>query len=297
MKTAAVIINKKSGKKKKPPIEYGVLRNLHSQGYDVKLLYTDGSDAKDLAKEVSDYADLIVSAGGDGTLGEIIDGMVECGSDSTLSILPAGTVNDYARALGLPLDMSEAIDSLSAPQKEIEADVIRFNDRHAAYLIALGDFMESFTKVSSKVKNRFGILAYMYAGLRALFTMKEYRVRIDTAEEKVMEDSILTIVSNTSSVGSFASLLPNARIDDHYLHILNIAPSGPREIVEIIIAALRGTIAEHKNVHYMRTRKLTLDTDRLEVMDVDGDAQPFESMDIELIPACVRINVPESYVE
>ncbi|TVT27803.1 diacylglycerol kinase family lipid kinase [Salinicoccus cyprini] len=297
MKQAAVIINKKSGKKKKPPIEYGVLRNLHAQGYDVKLLYTDGSDAKDLAKEVSDYADLIVSAGGDGTLGEIIDGMVECGSCSSLSILPAGTVNDYVRALGLPLDMNEAIENLSSPQKEMDIDVIRFNDRHAAYLIALGDFMESFTKVSSKVKNRFGIFAYLYAGLRALFTMKKYRVEIDTAEEKVMEDSILTIVSNTSSVGSFARLLPEARVDDHHLHILNITPSGPMEIVEIIIAALRGTIARHKNVHYMRTQKLTLDTDRLEVMDIDGDAQPFESMNIELVPACIRINVPESHAE
>lgn len=223
--------------------------------------------------------------------------MVECGSDSVLSILPAGTVNDYARALGLPLDMSAAIDSLSGPQKEIKADAIRFNDRHAAYLIALGDFMESFTKVSSKVKNRFGILAYLYAGLRAVFTMKQYRVKIDATGEKVMSDSILTIVSNTSSVGSFARLLPEARVDDHHLHVLNISPSNPKEIVQIVLAALRGRIIDHKNVHYMRTDKLTLDTDRLQVMDIDGDAHKFTSMDIEVVPACVKINVPEGHTE
>ncbi|GAB3058697.1 diacylglycerol/lipid kinase family protein [Salinicoccus sesuvii] len=293
MKTAAVIINKSSGKKKKPPIEYGVLSNLHAQGYDVKLLYTDGSDAKELAKEVSDYADLIVSAGGDGTIGEIIDGMVECGSDSVLSILPAGTVNDYVRALGLPLDMNAAIESLSGPQKEIKADVIKFNDRHAAYLIALGDFMESFTKVSSKVKNRFGILAYLYAGLRALLTMKKYRVKIEAPEETVMSDSILTIVANTSSVGSFTRLLHEARVNDHHLHVLNIAPSNPKEIVQIVLGALRGNIADHKNVQYIRTKKLTLDTDRLQVMDIDGDADTFTAMDIEIVPGCIKLNVPE----
>ncbi|WP_031546195.1 diacylglycerol/lipid kinase family protein [Salinicoccus luteus] len=297
MKKAAVIINRKSGKKKKPPIEYGVLRALQGQGYDVEILYTDGSDAKALAMEASQYADLIVSSGGDGTIGEIIDGMVECSSDASLSILPAGTVNDYTRALGLPLDMNEAIQNLSKPQQPIQADVIRFNGRHAAYLIALGDFMESFTKVGSSVKNRFGLFAYLYAGLRALFTMKNYRVTIDTAEEKVMSDSILTIVANTSSVGSFDRLLPQARVDDHQLHIINIQPSTPKEIIEIIIAAFRGRITAHRNVHYMRTQKLFLDTDRLEVMDIDGDAESFKAMEIEVVPACIRINVPESHAE
>lgn len=297
MKKAALIINRKSGKKKKPPVEYGVLRALHGQNYEVEVLYTDGSDAKELAMEASRYAELIVSSGGDGTIGEIMDGMVECRSEAALSILPAGTVNDYTRALGLPLDMNEAIRNLSKPQKTIEADVIRFNGRHAAYLIALGDFMESFTGVSSKVKNRFGILAYLYAGLYALFTMKNYRVKIEADEEKVMSDSILTIVANTSSVGSFDRLLPEARIDDNHLHVINIVPSTPKEIVEIIIAAFRGRLTEHSNVHYMRTKKLFLDTDRLEVMDIDGDAEDFSAMDIEVVPACIRINVPEGHAE
>ncbi|MHC0551841.1 diacylglycerol/lipid kinase family protein [Salinicoccus sp. CNSTN-B1] len=116
MKKAAVIINRNSGKKKKPPIEYRVLDALNSQGYKVDIHYTDGSDAKEIAMAASDV-DLIVSAGGDGTIGEIIDGMVESGSDAPLSILPAGTVNDYTRALGLPLDMDTAINNLKSPRR------------------------------------------------------------------------------------------------------------------------------------------------------------------------------------
>ncbi|MHC0551842.1 diacylglycerol/lipid kinase family protein [Salinicoccus sp. CNSTN-B1] len=120
------------------------------------------------------------------------------------------------------------------------------NDRHIAYLIALGDFMESFTRVGSTAKNRFGIFAYLYAGLRALVTMKTYRVKIETESEKVMSDSILTIVANTSSVGSFEKLLPHASIDDRHLHILNITPSNPKAIIEIIIAAFRGRLLSTK---------------------------------------------------
>ncbi|GAA3721045.1 diacylglycerol kinase family lipid kinase [Salinicoccus jeotgali] len=296
MKKAAVIINRNSGKKKKPPIEYRVLDALNSQGYKVDIHYTDGSDAKEIAMAASDV-DLIVSAGGDGTIGEIIDGMVESGSDAPLSILPAGTVNDYTRALGLPLDMDTAINNLKSPQKTIEADVMKGNDRHIAYLIALGDFMESFTRVGSTAKNRFGIFAYLYAGLRALVTMKTYRVKIETESEKVMSDSILTIVANTSSVGSFEKLLPHASIDDRHLHILNITPSNPKAIIEIIIAAFRGTIAEHENVHYMKAETLHLDTDRLETMDIDGDPHEFEAMDIRLLQGCLRVNVPEAYAE
>lgn len=71
----------------------------------------------------------------------------------------------------------------------------------------------------------------------------------------------------------------------------------PKEIIEIIIAAFRGRLTGHSNVHYMRTKKLFLDTDRLEVMDIDGDAEDFSAMDIEIVPACIRINVPEGHAE
>ncbi|KKK32929.1 hypothetical protein WN59_12845 [Salinicoccus sediminis] len=293
MKKAAVIFNKKSGRTKDRPMEYEIIEQLGSAGYDVEILYTPPEGARQLAKEKAAGSDLIVAAGGDGTIGEVIGGITESGCKPLLSVLPAGTVNDYARTLGLPLDLNDTISALSEKQRTIEADVIRYNDQYAGYLIALGDFMESFTRVKSETKNRFGSIAYLHTGIRALVTMKPYEVRITLADEEIMEQSLLTIVANASSVGSFERLLPEASLDDGNLHVLNIRESSPKEILEIIWLALKNRITEHKNVRYLKTEWLKVEADRLSVMDVDGDPYPFEPLDISLLKGRVRVSIPE----
>lgn len=292
MKKATVIFNKKSGKERKNRVEYQIIEQLTGIGYDVEVLYTPPEGARSLASEKAQDSDLIVSAGGDGTIGEIIGGIVESGGNPLLSILPAGTVNDYARTLGMTLDLEEAVKGLSRTQKIVEADVVNYNDKYAGYLVAVGDFMESFTRVSSETKNRYGNLAYLYKGLQALINMKTYEVNIEMDEEEILSTSLLTIIANSSSVGSFDRLIPEARLDDGFLHVLNITESNPKEILEIIYLAVRGRIAEHKNVRYARTRSLKLMTDRIKVMDVDGDGHPFEQSDIKLLPGRIKVSLP-----
>lgn len=293
MKKASVIFNKKSGKKRKYPAEYNIIEQLTRIGYDVEILYTPSTGARLIAAEAARYSDLIVASGGDGTIGEVIGGIAESGGNPLLSILPAGTVNDYARALGIPLNLQEAVESLSSPQEIIEADVVAYNDRHAGYLIALGDFMESFTKVASESKKQYGKLAYLNKGIRALAKMKPYEIRIKHDGGEISATTLATIVSSAPSVGSFNSLIPQAELDDGLLHVLNIAESNPKEILEIIYLAARGRITEHKNIRYIRSSHLEIVTDRLEMMNIDGDAFPFEPLDVRLIPGRVRISRPK----
>src|SRR5699024_5546169 len=294
MKKAAVIFNKKSGRTKDRPMEYEIIEQLSSAGYDVEILYTPPEGARQLAKEKASGSDLIVAAGGDGTIGEVIGGITESGCKPLLSILPAGTVNDYARTLSLPRNLKDTIRRRSEKRRTIEADVIRYNDQYAGYLVALGDFMESFTRVKSETKNRFGSIAYLHNGIRALATMKPYDVRITMADEEITGASLLTIVANASSVGSFERLLPEATLDDGNLHVLNIRESSAKEIMEIIWLALRGSITEHKNVRYIKTEWLKIEADRLSVMDVDGDPHPFVPLDISLLRGRIRVSIPEN---
>lgn len=293
MKKASVIFNRKSGRKKKQPVEYRIIDQLTRIGYDVDILYTESDGGKSLARRIAPKSDRIVAVGGDGTVGAVIGGIIESGAAPELSILPAGTVNDYARTLGIPLDLEEAVQTLSKPQRIIEADVVKYNDAYAAYLIALGDFMESFTRVRSETKNRYGTLAYLYKGIRGLMSMKPYDIKIETEEEQITASSLATIVANASSVGSFSRLLPDAALDDGALHVLNIKDSNTKDILEIIWLAMKGRIAEHKNVRYIKSRQLKITADRLEVMNVDGDAHPFGPLGIKLVPGRIRISIPE----
>src|SRR5699024_2277083 len=103
--------------------------------------------------------------------------------------------------------------------------------------------------------------------------------------------SLLTIVANSSSVGSFESLLPEASLDDGFLHILNITESSPAEILEIIWLTVRGRISEHKNVRYIKTGRLQIEADRLSVMDVDVDPPACEWHDVSLQKRRIHVSI------
>lgn len=293
MMKVTLIINKISGKSRKHGVEYKIVKRLSETGYDTDIKYTDGSSSARLAAEASKTSGLIVAVGGDGTIGEVINGIVRSGEDPELYIIPAGTVNDYSRVLGLPLDMDVSAQNLSLPYETVEADVLRINDFNASYLAAFGDFMESFTCVSSETKNKLGRFSYLTAGFRALITMKPFKVFLETENEKLESESLFTVAANISSVGSIKNLVPEAEIDDGFLHILNIEPVNAKEIMEVIILALSGKITEHEKVHYIKTGEVKMKTSGLKCMNIDGDAHPYAPVKLEILPKRIKIRIPK----
>ncbi|WP_245541930.1 diacylglycerol/lipid kinase family protein [Salinicoccus albus] len=290
---ATIIINKISGKTRKYGVEYKLIKHLSDSGYDTDITYTNASGSVPLAAEASKTSDLIVAVGGDGTIGEIINGIMQSGKNPELYIVPAGTVNDYSRAFGLPLDMDTAAQNLSLPYDTIAADVLKINDFNAAYLAAFGDFMTAFTAVSSKTKNSLGRLAYIRAGIRALIKMKPFKVRIETADETIESDSLFTTASSISSVGSIKNLIPDAEIDDGCLHVLNIEPANMKEIITIICLAMRGEITKHEKVKYIQTKRMKIETTGQTRMNIDGDGHPYAPLNLEVLPQRLKLRVPK----
>ncbi len=293
MKKALVVINRKSGKFRKDSIEVPLIRQLNKMGYEVVIKPTPESGAGGIISKHAGDKDLLVAAGGDGTISEVMDTMLKHQLDIPIAVIPTGTVNDLARVHGIPLDVKKAVRELGGWQPA-PIDIIRVNGGHASYLIALGAFMTAFAEVDARIKSRLGRLAYLFAGIRMLLRLKKYHVKIKTGDMEMRSASVLTIISKLRSVGSLGRLIKAAGPDDGLLHIINIEPVNLFEAVHIIILALTGNITEHRKVSYIKADSAKISAAGLEHMNIDGDIREYEDLDISVERAAVFLLKPES---
>ena len=143
--------------------------------------------------------------------------------------------------------------------------------------------MTSFARVSTNNKKRFGRLAYLFSAIKIITHLKKYRVQLKTDILDIEIDSVFTIVSSISSVGSLEKLLPTAKADDGLLHILNISPVRLFEVPKILYLALLGRITEHPKVTYLTARNVSVRTQSLSHMNIDGDLHSYKDSDIEVL--------------
>lgn len=288
MKKALAIINKKAGQQRNGSLEEELIHHLIDQNYEVMIKHTPESGAEGLTRKYAHGKDLIVIAGGDGTIGEVIKGLGLEGLHIPMGIIPTGTVNDFACVYKIPLDVSKAIRRLNDDNK-ISSDTIKLNDTYAGYLFALGSFMTAFAKVGSGMKSRIGRLSYLFAGINMLFKLKRYKVKIKTENENFETDSHLTIVTTMSSVGSIVRLIENAEPDDGLLHILNIEPVNLFEAVHIIFLALTGKIANHPKVRYLTSEKAEVTAIGLKNMNIDGDLHDYTDVELAVMKGRITL--------
>ncbi len=282
MKKALAIINKKAGQRRNGSLEEQLIRQLNAQNFEVMIKYTPEDGAEGLTRRYARGKDLIIIAGGDGTIGEVIKGMCLEELQIPIGIIPTGTVNDLARVHKIPLDAKKAIGRIDA-ENTYSSDMIKMNDTYAGYLIALGSFMTAFAKIGSGMKSKIGRFAYLFAGINMLLKLKKYKVNIKTDNEEFETDAHLTIVTTMSSVGSLTRLIENAEIDDGLLHIINIEPVNLVEAVHIMFLAVTGKIADHPKVNYLISENVEISAIGLKDMNIDGDLHDYADASITVM--------------
>lgn len=282
MKKALIIINKTSGMGKKARLEEALIRNLKSQNYEPVIKYTEPTGFENILAAHAASIDLIVAAGGDGTISELVSILGKHNINLPVAVIPAGTVNDFARANNIPLNPILAAKELDTTRTKT-IDTIKINDTYAGYMVAFGNFMTSFAKVNSSVKNKVGRIAYLIKGIKTLIKLNPYRVSIKIDKLEMEADSVFTLVSKISSVGSVEKLLPEARPDDGLLHILNIEPINIKDIVQLIYMAFTGNITNHRKVMYLTADQVEIQTSDLKEMNIDGDLYDYKDVQVTVV--------------
>ncbi len=228
-------------------------------------------DGYRIIQNYKDKYDLIVCSGGDGTLDEVVSGMMERNDKIPIGYIPTGSTNDFAKSLDIsknPIDAAE----IAVTGKKFSCDVGTFNGDPFIYIAAFGMFTEVSYATSQDVKNVLGHMAYILEGMKRLHNITSYSMKI-THDDIVLEGKFLFgMVTNSRSVGGFTSIVGKSVIfDDGVFEVTLI--KKPKNFIELqeIIASI---LIENINTKYMYTfkaRKLVFESSESVPWTLDGE--------------------------
>lgn len=226
-----------------------VVKNLHEivdafakANYPVTVYPTQAQgDACRLVenRDAGQY-DLIVCSGGDGTLREVVNGLIKSGVSTPVGYIPAGSTNDFARSLGLSDNIGEATEIITRG-KSFLCDAGNFNGENFVYVAAFGLFTDVSYATNQQWKNIFGHVAYILEGVKSLSSIQSYEVQIECDEGTMHGNYIYGMVTNSLSVGGFKNITgKDVSFDDGKFEVILIRrPATFAELNDIVISLLR----------------------------------------------------------
>ncbi|XXM72259.1 diacylglycerol kinase [Lysinibacillus sphaericus] len=272
MKRARIIYNPTSGRElfKKHLAE--VLIKLEQAGYETSVHATicEGDATKAAQIAVERKYDIVVAAGGDGTLNEVVNGLAEQDYRPKLGIVPMGTTNDFARALHIPRDIGQAIEVITKGES-IPVDIGRMNERYFINIAGGGRITELTYEVPSKLKTMMGQLAYYLKGIEMLPSIKPTDVTIEYDGKLFEGEAMLFLIGLTNSVGGFEKLAPDASINDGLFSLLILKKTNLAEFIRIATLAVRGEHVKDPNVIYTQANRIKIHAKEKVQLNVDGE--------------------------
>lgn len=294
MKKIKLIINPASGRQSMEKKIDTLCKYLLDDGYILGKYFTEKKyDAMFAAKEAcSGDFDLIVVCGGDGTVNEVVKGISTSDRKLPLAILAGGTVNDFANYLEMPRTIIDFY-QLIKRNEQVDVDIGKANDEYFVNVAAGGLLTKIAYQATADMKAILGRMAYYLEGLKEIASqgLEAVNVKI-VSEEFVSEEKILLfVVSNSSSIGGFKRLAPEADILDGLLDVLLIKDADLSELANIFVNILTGEHTDHPKVIYYKTKELTIDSDKNLFLDIDGEYGGNLPVHFKVIPKGLKILV------
>ena len=296
MKRYMVIYNPSSGKELATQKIFDIAKRiLATKDIEFSFYATKKKgDAIDAAiRSCSNNYDLIISCGGDGTVNEVVNGIMLSDKKCKLAILPAGTVNDFAIQLNIPRSVVNFTKLLSEENFK-KIDIGKANDKYFANVIGGGAFTNIPYNVTSDTKTTLGKYAYYFqAALEIPGQLdKSYRIHYTFDNNELEINTFLFIISNTSSVGGFKYLSPNAKYTDGLLDIIIIEKCTPTDLLQIFTGILNGQHVNHNKVHYFQSEKIIIDSKSKITLDFDGELGDTTPVTVSSVNKAIEILVP-----
>lgn len=243
------VMNKKLG---------AVIDEFIKDDFNVTVHITQSADD---AAEQAAYAcrhgyDLLVAAGGDGTLSQCLQGVMRCENRIPIGYVPSGSTNDFAKSLGIPSDQLKAAAAI-AHGEPVLCDVGSFNDSYFSYVAAFGAFTNITYETPQKIKNIFGHAAYIADCAAHIGSIKAKPLRIEYEGNVIEDEFIYGMITNTSSVAGMINLT-DFLLDDGLFEVTLVRkPKNPADLGMTALALLKNDISD-KNIIFFRTNEVTV---------------------------------------
>jgi lipid kinase YegS len=276
------------------------VEKLREGGHDVRAHVTfDPGDACRFAAEAAPHADLVVAAGGDGTVNEVVNGLFEgaegCGRMPRLGIVPLGTANDLANGLGIPTDDPEAALVAALTGVEWCVDVPEVNGRRFLNVSTGGFGAEATDETSDELKKVIGPLAYVITGVRKFVRLETRSARFACGDEVLHDGEFLVFaVGNAHRTGGGVNITVEAEMDDRLLDVCIVESMGHMEFAKLAPQLRAGSHVDHPHVTYRKVRSLTVDADEEITVNADGEPVSARRLEYAFAPRRLTLMVPEA---
>lgn len=299
MKRLLFIYNPHAGKALLKPKLSDVIDIFVKAGYEVVAYPTQSY--RDGYKKVSQYDskefDLVVCSGGDGTIDEVVTGMMRREDRDPVGYIPTGTTNDFANSLHIPKGLLSAADT-AVNGVVFPCDVGRFNDDIFVYIAAFGLFTDVSYQTKQELKNVLGHLAYVLEGTKRIFNVPSYRIKVSHDGEELEDEFIFGMVTNSRSVGGFRNMIGKQVVFDDGLFEVTLirTPKNPIELQEIVAALLIEQV-DTKHMHSFKTGKIVFESLEEIPWTLDGEfGGAHDRVEIENLKQQLEIMVPEEHL-
>lgn len=284
---------------------WGARRQLETLGrmfdaYQVEyeLLVTDRPrQATQIAREIAatGRADAVIAAGGDGTINEVINGLIHAAGDGPtmpLGILPIGTGNDFNDMIGLPRDLEKAVQVIAAGHTR-PVDAGRMNDHYFINNCALA--MEPLVTIENeKMKRLSGNIRYLAALVKGLMKLRAWNMQVQWQGGDYEGPVLLLSVCNGPRTGGVFMMSPEARFDDGLFDMVLAPDLSKLEILSILPRLFPGTHLNHPKVSFYRTPYIHARSDPGTPIHADGEVIAVEQQEInyQIFPGKVTLLAP-----
>lgn len=275
-KRCRIIYNPTSGREAMKNDLVEILNVLENAGYETSA-YATTPEPKSAQNEAKRAAlagvDLVIAAGGDGTINEVVNGIAPLEKRPKLGIIPAGTTNDYARALKIPRESPLEAAKVIAKGQTVKMDIGQAGDQYFVNIAAGGLLSELTYSVPSQLKSLFGYLAYLVKGAELLPRIRPVNMRIEYDDGVFDGQASMFFLALTNSIGGFEQIVPDASLDDGKFTLIVVKTSNLLEILQLITMVLNG--GKHVNdprVLYVKTKKVKAEApDSKMMINIDGE--------------------------
>ena len=270
---------------------------LRSHGWRAELKLTQAAgDARRLAREaVEQGINVVIAIGGDGTINEVIQELA--GSETALGVIPSGTVNVWAREVGIPLDYSGARDVLVCGQTR-QIDLGKINDDYFLLMVGIGIDGEVTHAVEKKTAKRFGVLGYLFVGTWLGLGYPAFRAILSMDDYVIKTNPIQIIIGNTQLYAGAIKYTWQAKCDDGLLNVCIVRKSGVLRRIQVGISFLLRRKKRERWVRYETGETIKIHTRHPVAMQVDGDPKGYTADGqlptiVRVVPGALKVIVPQ----
>ena len=290
-----LIVNPCAGRTKSRDGTFDIVNKFSTNDYEFSIHTTTcQGDATNIVRKNYDDKQLVVCCGGDGTLNETINGVMDMPNRLPIGYIPTGSTNDLATTLGIPTDINKATDLIMSGHTN-SYDLGLFNNRYFSYVASFGAFTKSSYATSQKMKNRLGHMAYILNGIGELKNIRAIHMKIEYDGGVLEDDFMFGSVSNSTSVAGLFRFKPeDVKLNDGIFELLLVKKISLAS-VPIALGKVRAQQYDGKQIIFLRTSKVKITSDESVAWTLDGEyGGAHKTVMIHVLEKAVEICSPEN---